>query len=135
MSSCRAAIRRPIAGLSQIRCLHQIPVTRTQLCNSRGLANLRSQERDALALLQLLQKRRQSTSSGKKATEQQPPMPPSKLILRALRQGLSFRPLFNAFRGQSLRALFRQSPEELIIALVLCVIFTGPSLKLVSYPC
>ncbi|KAI1737543.1 TPR domain-containing protein [Xylaria scruposa] len=77
-------------------------------------------ERDALAILQFLQKRRQSTSTDKNdknATEQIPPMPPSKLILRAL----SFRPLLSAFRGQNLRTLFRQSPEELVIAiLILC---------------
>ncbi|KAI3326211.1 TPR domain-containing protein [Xylariaceae sp. AK1471] len=82
-------------------------------------ASVRRQEKDALAVLQFLQKRRQSSSTGKNANEQKPPMPPSKLILRALRQGASFRPLFNAFRGQNLRTLFRQSPEELIIALVL----------------
>ncbi|TGJ80353.1 hypothetical protein E0Z10_g8414 [Xylaria hypoxylon] len=85
-------------------------------------ASVRRQERDALAILQFLQflqKRRQSSSTGKNASEQKPPMPPSKLILRALRQGLSFRPLFNAFRGQNLRTLFRQSPEELVIALIL----------------
>ncbi|KAI0550036.1 TPR domain-containing protein [Xylaria curta] len=78
-------------------------------------------ERDALVIIQFLQRRRQSTSTDKNATEQIPPMPPSKLILRALRQGLSFRPLLSAFRGQNLRTLFRQSPEELVIAiLILC---------------
>lgn len=46
-------------------------------------------------------------------------MPPSKLILRALRQGLSFRPLFKAFRGETLKTLFRQSPEELVFAIIL----------------
>ncbi|KAJ8123495.1 hypothetical protein ONZ43_g576 [Nemania bipapillata] len=46
-------------------------------------------------------------------------MPPAKLIFRAVRQGLNFRPLFGAFRGQNLRNLFRQSPEELVIALIL----------------
>ncbi|KAI0535434.1 TPR domain-containing protein [Xylaria digitata] len=87
--------------------------------------SVRRQERDALAILQFLQKRQQSSStgtgsgSGKNASEQKPPMPPSKLILRALRQGLTFRPLFNAFRGRGLRTLFRQSPEELVIALIL----------------
>ncbi|KAI0452090.1 TPR domain-containing protein [Xylaria acuta] len=84
-------------------------------------ASARRQEKDALAILQFLQKRRQSSSTDKNASEQKPPMPPSKLILRALRQGLSFRPLFSAFRGQNLRVLFRQSPEELVIAiLILC---------------
>lgn len=78
------------------------------------------QEKDALAILRFLQKRRQSSSSaGKNGGEQQPPLPPSKLILRAIRQGLSFRPLFSAFRGKNLRTLFRQSPEELVIAIIL----------------
>ena len=84
--------------------------------------NVRRLERDALAILQLLHKRRESSSSGKNATEQQPPLPPSKLIFRAIRQGLSFRPLLQAFRGQNLRTLFRQSPEELVIAIIMYVI-------------
>ncbi|RWA07756.1 hypothetical protein EKO27_g7353 [Xylaria grammica] len=80
---------------------------------------LRHQERDTLAILRFLQKRQQSSSTGKGASEQKPPMPPSKLIFRALRQGLSFRPLFSRFRGQNLRNLFHQSPEELVIALII----------------
>ncbi|KAI1293959.1 TPR domain-containing protein [Xylaria venustula] len=87
------------------------------------LESVRRQERDALAILQFLQKRRQSSpagkNAGKNAGEQIPPMPPSQLLFRALRQGLSFRPLFSAFRGQNLRTLFRQSPEELVIAIIL----------------
>ncbi|KAI0445328.1 TPR domain-containing protein [Xylaria telfairii] len=82
-------------------------------------ASARRHEEDALAMVQFLQKRRQSTSTDKGPSEQKPPMPPSKLIMRALRQGLSFRPLFSAFRGQNLRNLFRQSPEELVIAILL----------------
>ncbi|KAI0425950.1 TPR domain-containing protein [Xylaria sp. FL1042] len=117
MSACRAPVRWPIKGVSQIRCLHQAPTARTQICMRSE--SVRRQERDALAILQFLQKRRQSSPAGKNAGEQQPPMPPSKLIFRALRQGLSFRPLFNAFRGQNLRNLFRQSPEELVIAIIL----------------
>ncbi|KAI1816373.1 TPR domain-containing protein [Poronia punctata] len=123
MSSCRAATRLPISGISQIRCLHQAPVprTRTQICNYMRSTNIRRRERDAVAIVQLLQKRHESSSSGNNATEKQPPMPPSKLIIRALRQGLSFRPLFGAFRGQNLKNLFRQSPEELVLALlILC---------------
>ncbi|KAI1112135.1 TPR domain-containing protein [Nemania sp. NC0429] len=130
MSACRAATRWPVTGSSQIRCLHQAPKARFQLCGSRpcvsmraGLsADARRQERDALAILQFLQQRRQSSLSpltGKNGGEQKPPMPPSKLIFRAIRQGLSFRPLFSAFRGQNLRTLFRQSPEELVIAIIL----------------
>ncbi|KAI3333193.1 TPR domain-containing protein [Ustulina deusta] len=113
MSACRAPARWPINGLSPIRC------RRTQICMRSE--RFRRHERDALAILQFLQTRRQSssTSTGRNASEQKPPMPPSKLILRALRQGLSLRPLFSAFRGQNMRTLFRQSPEELVIAIIL----------------
>jgi hypothetical protein len=41
----------------------------------------------------------------------------------AIRQSLNFGPLFNAFRGSNLRRLYRQSPEELVIALAL---YVGP---------
>ncbi|KAJ8133224.1 hypothetical protein O1611_g399 [Lasiodiplodia mahajangana] len=122
MSACRATARWPVNGLSQIRCLHQAPIARSQLCSSLRsvrLASARRQEKDALAIVQFLQQRRNSSSTPKDANESTPPMPPSKLILRALRQGLSFKPLFNAFRGQNLRTLFRQSPEELVIAIIL----------------
>ncbi|KAI8950649.1 TPR domain-containing protein [Xylaria longipes] len=119
MSACRAAARRPLNGLSQIRCLHQAPAARSQTCISMRSAIARRHEKDALAILQFLQKRHQSSSTDKNASKQKPPMPPSKLILRALRQGLSFRPLFRAFRSQNLRTLFRQSPEELVIAILL----------------
>lgn len=70
----------------------------------------------------LQQRRYQSSSPNKKPDEQKPPPPSFPSILRALRQSFSFRPLFSAFRGQNLRTLFRQSPEELTIALVLFVI-------------
>ncbi|KAI0406409.1 TPR domain-containing protein [Xylaria palmicola] len=82
-------------------------------------AGVACQEREALAVVQLLHRRRQSSGAGKKASEQQPPMPPSLLIKRALRQALNFRPLFSAFRGQNLRTLFRQSPEELVLAIII----------------
>ncbi|KAJ2992333.1 hypothetical protein NUW58_g524 [Xylaria curta] len=119
MSTCRATTKWPLSGLSHARYLHQAPAARFRLCSSVRSAAVRRQEKDALAILQFLQRRQQSSSTGKNASEQQPPMPPSKLILRALRQGLSFRPLFSAFRGQNLRNLFRQSPEELVIAIIL----------------
>ncbi len=100
---------------------HQWPLpnsmSKDQICMRSE--RFRRHERDALAILQFLQTRRQSssTSTGRNASEQKPPMPPSKLILRALRQGLSLRPLFSAFRGQNMRTLFRQSPEELVMPL------------------
>ncbi|KAI1364917.1 TPR domain-containing protein [Xylaria arbuscula] len=119
MPVCRAPVRLPVGSLYQAQRLHQAAAARSQIC--MRAANVRRQERVACAVLQLLPKRRQSSSSGKNTTEQQPPLPPSKLIFRAMRQGLSFRPLLNAFRGRNLRNLFRQSPEELVIAiLILC---------------
>ncbi|KAI1121138.1 TPR domain-containing protein [Nemania abortiva] len=122
MSAFRATTRWPANGLSQIRCLHQTPIARSQLCSSmRSVrsASARRREKDALAILQFMQRRRNSSSPQKNANKPIPPMPPSKLIMRALRQGLSFKPLFRAFRGQNLRTLFRQSPEELVIAIIL----------------
>jgi hypothetical protein len=75
---------------------------------------------ETFVILHVEQIRRQS-SGGKKFSEPQPPSSSSTLLLRALRQSLSLRPLLGAFRGQSLRRLFRQSPEELVIALALYV--------------
>ncbi|KAI0102781.1 TPR domain-containing protein [Nemania sp. FL0031] len=128
MSASRVTVRWPVNGLSQTRCLHQAPIARPQLCSSMRSMRLaststRRQEKDALAILRFLQQRRNSSSTPKptpkNANESTPPMPPSKLIFRALRQGLSFKPLLSAFRGQNLRTLFRQSPEELVIAIIL----------------
>ncbi|KAI0873206.1 TPR domain-containing protein [Hypoxylon argillaceum] len=122
MSACRAAARWPVNGLTQIRCLHQTPISRFQLCNSmRSVhpASARRQEKDALAILRFLQKRHESSSTKDNASEQKPPGPPSKLIFQALRKGLNFQPLFSAYRGQNLRRLFRQSPEEVVIAFIL----------------
>lgn len=48
------------------------------------------------------------------------------MVLGALRQSMSFKPLLGAFRGQSLRKLFQQSPEELVLALALYVV-NGPA--------
>ena len=44
------------------------------------------------------------------------------MVLGALRQSMSFKPLLGAFRGQSLRKIFQQSPEELVLALALYVV-------------
>ncbi|KAI0206121.1 TPR domain-containing protein [Astrocystis sublimbata] len=125
MSACRAAARRPLSGFSHTPCLRQASAATTcPRSISTRAASARRQEEHAIAFYQFLQKRRQSSSTppeknASNASEQKPPMPPSKLILRALRQGLTFRPLFSAFRGQNLRNLFRQSPEELVIAILL----------------
>ncbi|KAK6950879.1 hypothetical protein Daesc_007407 [Daldinia eschscholtzii] len=70
------------------------------------------------ALIRSLQQSRHQSSSNE-PNRQTPPLPTPKLLIRALRQSLSFRPLVSAFRGQSLRSLYRQSPEELVIAIIL----------------
>ncbi|KAI2623770.1 TPR domain-containing protein [Xylaria nigripes] len=122
MSVCRARSRWPVVnGLSQPRCLYHAPRVISSVCHFMRPTSIGQHEKAALAFLHFLQKRRQSSSSsaGQNANEQKPPMPPSKLLLRALRQGLSLRPLFNALRGQNLRMIFRQSPEELVIAIIL----------------
>ncbi|KAI5926992.1 tpr domain-containing protein [Camillea tinctor] len=48
-------------------------------------------------------------------------MPSTKLLLRALRQSFSFRPLLDAIRGQSLRSLYQQSPEEVVLAIIILI--------------
>jgi len=69
------------------------------------------------------QTRPQSTSSRKQEPDgqrQRPPPPPKptfRQILVAVLGG-SLRNLRNSLHGQSLRTLFRQNPEELILALV-----------------
>ncbi|XXH03552.1 hypothetical protein Hte_009957 [Hypoxylon texense] len=74
---------------------------------------------------------RRPLSSSRDANEPKPPMPPSKLLFRALKQGLSFRPIISAFRGQSLRKLFRQSPEELVLAIIILCALSGISVYVI----
>ncbi|KAI1502795.1 TPR domain-containing protein [Biscogniauxia marginata] len=114
MSTTRAAVVRPFNGLLQCQCpLHPrspapfstrlaAPLTGAKLSYNGGL-----------------QRRHQSSASGQHAQEEKPPTSSSKLLLRALRQSFSLRPLVGALRGQTLRSLYRQSPEELVIAIAL----------------
>lgn len=123
MSSTRIWAARPLNGISRshfarpglaqthlIRCLNPTPAA--------------GRHPEALVILRVHQVRYQSTG-GKKFTEGQPqgqpPTSSSSALLRALRQSLSLAPLVGAFRGQSLQRLYRQSPEELVIALALYV--------------
>ncbi|KAI1093201.1 TPR domain-containing protein [Rostrohypoxylon terebratum] len=77
------------------------------------------------------QTRWESSASSPESNKQKPPPPPPppppsfRLLLRALRQSLSLRPIIGAFRDQSLRSLFRQSPEELVIAIILLSVISG----------
>ncbi|KAI2625874.1 TPR domain-containing protein [Hypoxylon sp. NC1633] len=98
-------------SLLRVRCLHQrslVQFTRFSLKRSGP----------EITVSRIIQQRRHQSSS-QNASEQKPPLPPSRLLLRAVRQSLSFGPLFSAFRGQSLRSLYRQSPEELVLAIFL----------------
>ncbi|KAI0005648.1 TPR domain-containing protein [Xylariaceae sp. FL0662B] len=116
MSALRSVPARSFSSALYPRCAR--PVSLKQL--STPCYSLRRGQLDICQChCRRQQKRQESTSSGQNTTAQEPPMPPSTLLLRALRQGLSFRPLFRAFRGQNLRILFRQSPEELVLAIIL----------------
>lgn len=75
---------------------------------------------ESLAALRIQNRSHQvSSSAGKKKPGQQPPEQTPAQLSGFLRQTMSFAPLRNAFRGQTLRRLYRQSPEELIVALAL----------------
>ncbi|GAP89562.1 putative TPR domain-containing protein [Rosellinia necatrix] len=123
MSVRRATVRWAVKNVPQVRCLHQAPVAGSQLCSSIRSATRKRQEQDVLVILRFLQRRHQSSSPQKGAAGQKPPPPSSKELLRALvRQGLDFRPLMNAFTGPGLRKLFHQSPEELVLAIIILIL-------------
>ncbi|KAI1808120.1 TPR domain-containing protein [Daldinia bambusicola] len=98
--------------------LLKIQLQRTGICPSEA------------SLICSFQQRRHQSSSNE-PTRQVPPLPPAKLLLRALKQSLSFRPLVSALRGQSLGSLYRQSPEELVIAIILLCGVAGISVYVV----
>jgi len=65
-----------------------------------------------------------SDSTNSKRAQPPPPKPKplsKDEIFLVLRKGLDFRPLMRAFTGPGFRKLYRQSPEELIIAIGLLV--------------
>lgn len=80
---------------------------------------------EPLLMIRLQQRRHLSYSGDKQSNGQRPPPPPPpppptwSASLAAVRRSLNFGPIFNAFRGNNLRRLFKQSPEELVLALVL----------------
>ncbi|RYP93014.1 hypothetical protein DL770_000888 [Monosporascus sp. CRB-9-2] len=108
------SLNRALPSQIRIQPPHQI-----SRYSSRALRRTRCSHAEALILHSVRHRRHQSYSANQKPPEQKPPTPPFRLILGALRQSLSFRPILSAFRGQSLRSLFRQSPEELVLAIVL----------------
>ncbi|KAI5858178.1 hypothetical protein GGS23DRAFT_586931 [Durotheca rogersii] len=101
------------------RCLHLRPSRRfTQFFVTRlGLSPAACYK--GVTIQEFQQKRGQSSQSANKQGPTPPSTPPSTLLLHALKQSVNFRPLFTAFRSQSLRSLFRQSPEELVLAIIL----------------
>ena len=68
-----------------------------------------------------------STNREKSAPAEDGQSPPSfgRFLLRAL----SLRHLTQAFRSRGLRKLFRQSPEEFVLAVVMCVISLDPTVR------
>ncbi|RYP78413.1 hypothetical protein DL771_000598 [Monosporascus sp. 5C6A] len=108
------SLNRALPSQFRIQSPHQI-----SRYSSGTLRRTRCPHAEALILCRVQRTRHQSSSANQKLPEQKPPTPPFRLILGALRQSLSFRPILSAFRGQSLRSLFRQSPEELVLAIVL----------------
>ncbi|KAI2638939.1 TPR domain-containing protein [Hypomontagnella submonticulosa] len=125
MSASRTTILSPSLNVLHTRCLHQGSVRSFASFCSTQLGRPKV-SRPETAVTRSFQQRRHESSSHK-ANEQQPPLPPSRLLLRALRQGLTLRPILSAFRGQSLRSLFRQSPEELVLAIILLCATAGVS--------
>ncbi|KAK8042262.1 hypothetical protein PG993_006785 [Apiospora rasikravindrae] len=120
MSAARLLSARGAQGLQRSLCARPLWTHHISLgCTPRPVAS-RLASADHVAFTRLQQKRYQSAGSEKESKFQAKPEPPTLgTLFRALRQSFSLRPLMGAFRGQSLRKLFRQSPEELVIAVVL----------------
>ncbi|KAI6092320.1 TPR domain-containing protein [Hypoxylon rubiginosum] len=110
-------------SLLHAQCIHSISLRQRAQFPSTRLVRARVQYKKTNICSSLQQRR--FLSSERDVNEPKPPLPPSKLLLRVLRQGLSFRPIISAFRGQSVRTLFRQSPEELVLAIILLCVATG----------
>ncbi|KAI8962836.1 TPR domain-containing protein [Daldinia sp. FL1419] len=116
-----SASRASMIASSRSCCLHArcSPLGRVARSTSvpTQLQRVGTPSSEATSIRGFQQWRHQSSSSEPDRQVVSPP--PSKVLIRALKESLSFRPLFKAFRGQSLRSLFRQSPEELVIAIIL----------------
>lgn len=119
-----AAILSSGSNILHARCIHHSSVRQLSRGSHTQLERSKTLHYDA-TILNFQQRRHQSSEHGK--NEQKPPMPPSRLLFRALKQSLSLRPLLGAFRGQSLRSLFRQSPEELVLAIIILCTVAGIS--------
>ncbi|KAI1459287.1 TPR domain-containing protein [Annulohypoxylon moriforme] len=120
MSTSRAVATLPIGNnLQHARCAHK------RLSRQFALLPLARVGRSRAGVTHSIQQCRHQSSNPHEPEKQKPPLPPLRLLFRALRQSLSLRPIIGAFRDQSLRSLFRQSPEELVIAIILLSIVSG----------
>ncbi|KAI0179121.1 TPR domain-containing protein [Hypoxylon sp. FL1284] len=117
------AVLSPRNSFLQARCIHSIALMQRMRPPSTRLGRARGPSYEATMRYNVQQKRQLSSPRDANAT--QPPMSSFRLFLRAVRQGLSLRPIVSAFRGQSLRTLFRQSPEELVLAIILLGVASG----------
>lgn len=125
MSALRLATARRAGGAMRApQCPQQQLAAELLLSRANG-----PQKRNALALFSssFCQKRFESSSSntssdGQRGQRRPPRLPPQltrEQLIGALRQAISLRPLRHAFHGQSLRKLYRQSPEELVLAILM----------------
>ncbi|KAI1081191.1 TPR domain-containing protein [Whalleya microplaca] len=125
MSALRIIAARSSSTALHTRCARPASLKQLSRCYSTQLGQSSLSLTKMNINCQCVQRRHQSTSSGKDTNPRKPPRLSSKLLLQALRQSLSIRPLVSALRGQSLRSLFRQSPEEVVLAIILLCAISG----------
>ncbi len=127
-SSCLTAIGRgsTLRQLAAFEKTYGYVIVRPSRTSTSNDSPLRLRLKIVVAPSPFRQARFQSTAStgGNDGQNKQPPpppprIPPGRLLARLV--GGSFRTLGNVFRPSSLRLLYRSNPEELIVALVMCV--------------
>ncbi|ORY59456.1 TPR domain-containing protein [Pseudomassariella vexata] len=118
MPATHIAAIRPLNGVIRSPLLR----SRLQLLSPRPVC-LSSHNGAAIVFVSVQQQRYESSERHKasegRGFKEPPPKVTLRLLLRALRQNFNFRALTSAFRGQNLRNLYRQSPEELVLAVAI----------------
>ena len=127
-SSCLTAIGRgsTLRQLAALEKTYGYVILRPSRTFTSNGSPLRLRLQIVVAPSPVRQARFQSTAStgGNDGQNKQPPPPPPRISpgrLLARLVGGSFRTLGNVFRPTSLRLLYRSNPEELVVALVMCV--------------